>query len=89
VGAGPLREPFAEFASIARGADPAADLGRLAGPQRGPGLPCELAEGGRARVEQHFDESRSHQRLRKELARLIARRGGGESLAADSALLAQ
>jgi glycosyltransferase involved in cell wall biosynthesis len=54
-----------------------------------PDLARNLAEGGRRRVEQHFDEARSHQRLREELARLIGARRGRASVAADSALLAQ
>ena len=54
-----------------------------------PDLARSLAAGGRRRVEQHFDEARSHQRLREELARLIEARRGRASVAADSALLAQ
>ena len=51
--------------------------------------PPRLADGGRARVEEHFDEARSHPRLREEIARLVAARHGGGSLAADLALFAQ
>jgi glycosyltransferase involved in cell wall biosynthesis len=47
-----------------------------------PGLAGALAEGGRRRVEEHFDEARSHVRLREEIRRLVAARprrspGGG------------
>jgi glycosyltransferase involved in cell wall biosynthesis len=57
----------------------AAAVARL---QREPGLARALAEGGRRRVEEHFDEARSHQRLREEVQRLVAvgprrARGGG------------
>jgi glycosyltransferase involved in cell wall biosynthesis len=40
--------------------------------QREPGLALALADGGRRRVEEHFDEARSHLRLRKEIERLVA-----------------
>jgi glycosyltransferase involved in cell wall biosynthesis len=36
-----------------------------------PGLAQRLADGGRRRVEEHFDERRSHERLRAEIDRLI------------------
>jgi hypothetical protein len=54
---------------------------------REPAFARELADGGRLRVERHFDEARSHQRLHEEIARLIAARRRGESVAADPALL--
>jgi glycosyltransferase involved in cell wall biosynthesis len=69
--------------------DPGAMAAAVERLQREPGLSGELADGGRARVEQHFDEARSHERLREELARLIAGRRGGASVAPDAALLPQ
>jgi glycosyltransferase involved in cell wall biosynthesis len=69
--------------------DPGAIAAAVERLQREPGLSHELADGGRARVEQHFDEARSHERLREELARLIAGRRGGASVAPDAALLTQ
>jgi glycosyltransferase involved in cell wall biosynthesis len=54
----------------------AAAVARL---QREPGLAPALADGGRRRVEERFDEARSHLRLREEIERLVAAsaRGGG------------
>jgi glycosyltransferase involved in cell wall biosynthesis len=67
--------------------DPAAMAAAIARLDREPAFARELADGGRLRVERHFDEARSHQRLREEIARLIAARRRGESVAADPALL--
>jgi hypothetical protein len=67
--------------------DPAAMAAAIARLHREPGLAQQLADNGRLHVERHFDEARSHQRLREEIARLIAARRGGESVAADPALL--
>jgi glycosyltransferase involved in cell wall biosynthesis len=39
-----------------------------------PGLAASLSEHGRLRVEQHFDEARSHERLREEIELLMAER---------------
>jgi glycosyltransferase involved in cell wall biosynthesis len=39
-----------------------------------PGLAASLSEHGRLRVEQHFDEARSHERLREEIELLMAAR---------------
>jgi glycosyltransferase involved in cell wall biosynthesis len=47
----------------------AAAVARL---QHEPGLAPALADGGRRRVEEHFDEARSHLRLREEVQRLVA-----------------
>jgi glycosyltransferase involved in cell wall biosynthesis len=69
--------------------DPAAMAAAIDRLHHEPGLARELANGGRARVEQHFDEARSHLRLREEIERLIAVGRGGESVAADPALMAQ
>jgi glycosyltransferase involved in cell wall biosynthesis len=55
--------------------DPAA-FGAAVGRLRSePGLGEALAAGGRRRVEEHFDQTRSHERLRAEIARLLAARG--------------
>jgi glycosyltransferase involved in cell wall biosynthesis len=40
--------------------------------QSEPGLAAALAAGGRSRVEERFDEARSHERLRDEIRRLAA-----------------
>ena len=59
----------------------AAAVARL---HREPGLARALADGGRRRVEERFDETRSHRRLREEIERLVdagsrrARSGGSE-----------
>lgn len=39
-----------------------------------PGLATTLSEQGRHRVEEHFDEARSHERLRAEIELLVAQR---------------
>jgi glycosyltransferase involved in cell wall biosynthesis len=67
--------------------DPAAMAAAIARLHREPGLAQQLADNGRLRVERHFDEARSHQRLREEIARLVTARRGGKSVAADPALL--
>jgi glycosyltransferase involved in cell wall biosynthesis len=67
--------------------DPAAIAAAVARLHGEPGLASTLADGGRLRVEQHFDEARSHLRLREEIARLVAARGARESVAADPALM--
>jgi hypothetical protein len=58
----------------------AAAVARL---QREPGLAGALADGGRRRVEERFDEARSHRRLREEIERLVQagsrRARGGDS----------
>jgi glycosyltransferase involved in cell wall biosynthesis len=67
--------------------DPAATAAAIARLRGEPGLASALADSGRLRVEQHFDEARSHVRLREEIARLVAARRGRESVAADPALM--
>jgi glycosyltransferase involved in cell wall biosynthesis len=58
--------------------DPGAFAAAIARLHREPGLGPALADGGRRRVEEHFDEARSHLRLREELQRLVAaHRNGG------------
>ena len=42
-----------------------------------PGLAAALSEQGRLRVEEHFDEARSHERLRAEIELLVAQRQDG------------
>jgi glycosyltransferase involved in cell wall biosynthesis len=44
-----------------------------------PALATELATGGRRRVEEHFDEARSHLRLRDEIERLVSARRASAS----------
>jgi glycosyltransferase involved in cell wall biosynthesis len=54
--------------------DPAALAAAIDRLRSEPGLSAALAEGGRRRVEEHFDQARSHERLRAEIARLLAAR---------------
>ncbi len=67
--------------------DPAAIAAAVARLHHEPRLARELADSGRRRVEQHFDEARSHMRLREEIARVVAARHGRESVVADPALM--
>jgi hypothetical protein len=52
------------------------------------GLAASLSRHGRLRVEEHFDEARSHERLREEIELLIAPRraasGRGQALSVES-----
>jgi glycosyltransferase involved in cell wall biosynthesis len=52
-----------------------------------PGLAAALSEHGRLRVEEHFDEARSHERLREEIDLLMAARcttaGRGRALSIE------
>jgi glycosyltransferase involved in cell wall biosynthesis len=57
--------------------DPEAFAAAIARLHREPGLASALAEGGRRRVEEHFDEARSHVRLGEEVQRLVAARRRG------------
>jgi glycosyltransferase involved in cell wall biosynthesis len=50
----------------------AAAVARL---RRDARLAEELAAGGRRHVERHFDETRSHERLRQEIERLLSLNG--------------
>jgi glycosyltransferase involved in cell wall biosynthesis/peptidoglycan/xylan/chitin deacetylase (PgdA/CDA1 family) len=54
--------------------DPAALAGAVARLRHEPGLAQKLAEAGRRRVEQEFDEARTHPLLSAEIRRLTARR---------------
>lgn len=62
----------------------AAAVARL---QREPDLARTLADGGRRRVEEHFDEAGSHRRLREEVQRLLA--AGARGRGAERAVAAR
>ena len=59
--------------------DPAALAAAVARLRRERGLAGRLAEGGRRRVQEHFDDTGSHSRLSTEIARLA---GGASRLPA-------
>jgi glycosyltransferase involved in cell wall biosynthesis len=69
--------------------DPAAMAGAVRRLAEEPRLAAALSEQGRLRVEQHFDEARSHERLREEIELLMAARGHaagrGDALSVEGA----